>query len=60
LNYATSTFELELILMFIIVLIDSIKIKAGSTGNKSESSSVMLWFVILCIPAVLLHLYFML
>ncbi len=49
----------EIVMMVLIPIIDFIRQKLASQGNKTEQSNVLLWSAILTIPLIVGHIFFL-
>uniref|UniRef100_A0A061S6C2 Transmembrane protein 216 n=1 Tax=Tetraselmis sp. GSL018 TaxID=582737 RepID=A0A061S6C2_9CHLO len=60
LPYPTANFTLEFIFLWLYLIIGPPRLHLSSRGNKSESKSMVLFGLILSLPLVALHIYYML
>jgi transmembrane protein 216 len=60
LPYPGDHYEMELAFLFLWALCEPIRIFLGSKGNKTESSGPMLWCVLLTVPLLALHVFYLL
>ena len=58
-SYPIEIFAFEILLFVILMLIQTTRIFLGSRGNKTESSTVTFFFIMLTLLAVLGNLYFL-
>ena len=59
LYYPNTTMEVDVIILVILAICELIRLKAGAIGNKTESSTYVVWFLLIIIPSIVGFIYFL-
>ncbi|EAS07025.1 transmembrane protein (macronuclear) [Tetrahymena thermophila SB210] len=60
LYYPSSTIEQDIVLLVAFGICEIIRLQMGSVGNKTESTSHIVWFLLVNLPAIAGYFYFLL
>ncbi|CDW79221.1 UNKNOWN [Stylonychia lemnae] len=56
--YPTGYFELEFVGIAITLSVQYFRLFCGSRGNKNEASLITFFFILLCLPCLIGHIYY--